>query len=105
MIKVPFDWEVFQKNDVVIEFLSLDHIDLFSERYFPGGVPNRRNEELPTLRQHSDSDMFYRFSHGVWQSWGDLRTYMDAVYNGYLHMVYDPNLDVLPGYVEVGDLL
>lgn len=106
MIKVPFDWRVFQQNNVVIEFVDDDHVDIFAANHFAEGIPYRDGSTQKSLRWRVYDDVTcWRFREGVWYSFGYRHTYDDGVYCDYLHMVYDPNLDVLPGYVEVGDLL
>lgn len=103
MIKVPFDWEVFQKDRVVIEFVHVEHIAKFVERYFPNGVPYRDGTSKSRLK--IGDYRWYRFVDGVWQSQADRKTYTGYMYGSYLHMVYDFNHDVPPSYAEVGDLL
>ena len=32
MTKVPFDWEVFQNEAVIVEFLSADDVKIFDKK-------------------------------------------------------------------------
>jgi hypothetical protein len=50
MTKVPFDWEAFQQNDVVIEFVDDDHVDIFAANHFTEGVPYKDGSRLESLR-------------------------------------------------------
>lgn len=106
MIKVPFDWEVFQKNNVVIEFVVDEHVDIFAANHFTEGVPYKDGSTRESLRWCVYDDVScWRFRKGVWHSFGYRHTYDDSAYDDYLHMVYDPDLDMSSGCVEVGDLL
>lgn len=106
MTTVPFRWDEFQANKVVVEFVCKEHISVFQTKYFPDGIPYRGGERKRSLFDgvYGDIDC-WRFINGVWQSYGYRCTYDDSEYDDYLHMVYDPDLDDLSGCVEVGDLL
>lgn len=106
MIKVPFDWRVFQQNDVVIEFVDDDHVDIFAANHFAEGVPYKDGSTKESLRWCVYDDVTcWRFRKGVWYSFGHRNTYDDSAYVDYLHMVYDPDLDVECMLTEVDDLL
>ena len=103
MIKVPFDWEVFLRRQVIVEFLCDDDMRDFEKQRrmivdtsldrLGGGITQMLGEYL-----------WFRFHGGVWVNMGHRQTYENSYgYSNYYHMVYEPGIDNKP--VEVGDLL
>ena len=102
MTKVPFDWDVFQNNAVIVEFLSEDDVKTFEENRKQRLDVSRDIDFGGIVSQAPYYNMF-RFRGGVWLNMGDKTTYEGSMYNGYYHMVYEPGIDSKP--VEVGDLI
>lgn len=103
MIKVPFDWEVFLRESVIVEFLCDDDVRDFEEQRSMV-ADTSLDRESGGITQWLGEYLWFRFHGGAWVNMGNKRTYENGLgYSDYYHMVYESGIDNKP--VEVGDLL
>lgn len=109
MTKVPFDYEVFKKNKVVLQFLCGEHIEIFENTYYSGYRYSEYDLNEVTYEETISKVPYYecfRFINGKWVNMGSIGAYTSSLvkYDDYLHMVFDPSLANCI-CVEVEDLI
>ena len=106
--KVPFDYEEFISNNVVVFFNSREEIEDFEANFYEHWEHSpyyASGRERPSKYWRSGGKLALRFQGGQWVNRGNHSTYRDGEWGSYTKMNYQIGVFKETNHIEVGDLL